>query len=430
MVRNMIKRDRTARLLRLQMMLCQKTNGLDIKEISRLCSTSLSTAYRDVKALENELEVPIWENGSKRGIDKSYFLPPINFTLMEAMNMFLAARVLNVYFHEYHPSIFSAFLQLSSKAPPGLQKKINDVLNTMQKLPRNDKKVRNFNKLTQAWLSQHPVTITYQDIYDDGPTIRTIDPYLIEPGIRGRTIYFIAYCHLLQSVHVFNMDCILGEVEIKPDTFEIPDEFDADRLLFTAWRTFGHEETITTKLHFSKKISRYIALTSQHPSQKVEELGDGSVNLILVVSNTHDFRSWIMSWGNEVEVLEPKKLRQQIGMMGKLLSDIYSKEDIVVPSRDAKTNIDSIQRKKFTEISDEQWNLILPLLPPHPEVGRPRANDRRTINGILWILNNKARWSDLPRNYGAPSTCHVRFQTWQKMGIWPKIWEALTPKAK
>jgi hypothetical protein len=88
----------------------------------------------------------IWEDGNKRGIDKSYFLPPINFTLMEAMNMFLAAAY-DVYFHEYHP-VFSGFLQLSSKLNRSA-KENNEILSTMQKLPRNDRKVRNFNRLTR-----------------------------------------------------------------------------------------------------------------------------------------------------------------------------------------------------------------------------------------------------------------------------------------
>lgn len=64
-----------------------------------------------------------------------------------------------------------------------------------------------------------------------------------------------------------------------------------------------------------------------------------------------------------------------------------------------------------TELTDEQWKLIKPLLPERGRMGRPRADDRKTINGILWVLRTGARWADMPRNYGAPSTCHLRLQT-------------------
>jgi transposase len=39
---------------------------------------------------------------------------------------------------------------------------------------------------------------------------------------------------------------------------------------------------------------------------------------------------------------------------------------------------------EFRELSDEEWELIKPLLPP--KTGRPRVDDRRVINGILYVL--------------------------------------------
>jgi transposase len=44
------------------------------------------------------------------------------------------------------------------------------------------------------------------------------------------------------------------------------------------------------------------------------------------------------------------------------------------------------------ELGDEQWQLIAPLLPQHQRRGRPRADDRRTLEGILWVLRSGARW--------------------------------------
>jgi transposase len=38
---------------------------------------------------------------------------------------------------------------------------------------------------------------------------------------------------------------------------------------------------------------------------------------------------------------------------------------------------------EFRELSDEQWQFIQPLLPPRARTGRPRADDRRTLKGIL-----------------------------------------------
>ena len=74
--------------------------------------------------------------------------------------------------------------------------------------------------------------------------------------------------------------------------------------------------------------------------------------------------------------------------------------------------------------SDEQWELIRPLLPARKRMGRPRADDRRTLNGIMWILRSGARWKDLPDRYGSSSTCHRRLQEWEEQGVWEHIWLA------
>ena len=74
--------------------------------------------------------------------------------------------------------------------------------------------------------------------------------------------------------------------------------------------------------------------------------------------------------------------------------------------------------------TDQQWAFIQPLLPPPARTGRPRANDRRAIEGILYILITGCRWQDLPRGYGAPTTVWRRLKRWGEGGIWERIWRA------
>ena len=77
------------------------------------------------------------------------------------------------------------------------------------------------------------------------------------------------------------------------------------------------------------------------------------------------------------------------------------------------------------ELTDAQWRRIQPLLPRPATTGRPRADDRTTLNGILWVLRTGARWRDVPRQYGSPVTCWRRLVTWQSSGVWTRIWHAL-----
>jgi transposase len=76
------------------------------------------------------------------------------------------------------------------------------------------------------------------------------------------------------------------------------------------------------------------------------------------------------------------------------------------------------------QLTDVQWMFIRPLLPPPARTGRPRADDRRTIEGILYVLITGCRWQDLPREYGAPTTAWRRLKRWGEEGVWECIWRA------
>ena len=73
-------------------------------------------------------------------------------------------------------------------------------------------------------------------------------------------------------------------------------------------------------------------------------------------------------------------------------------------------------------LTDRQWAFIQPLLPPPARTGRPRANDRKTIEGIVFVLVTGCRWQDLPREYGAPTTVWRRLRRWGEEGVWERIW--------
>lgn len=77
------------------------------------------------------------------------------------------------------------------------------------------------------------------------------------------------------------------------------------------------------------------------------------------------------------------------------------------------------------ELTDAQWAALAPLLPPPARTGRPRADDRRTLSGILYVLATGCRWQDLPAHYGSGKTCWRRLAQWQANGSWDRVWRAL-----
>jgi transposase len=79
----------------------------------------------------------------------------------------------------------------------------------------------------------------------------------------------------------------------------------------------------------------------------------------------------------------------------------------------------------FQELTDEQWAFIAPLRPPRAKTGRPRVDDRKVLNGILYVRITGCRWCDRPRPYGAYQTAWRRFRELQEKGVWHQILQAL-----
>src|SRR5215831_3317801 len=71
------------------------------------------------------------------------------------------------------------------------------------------------------------------------------------------------------------------------------------------------------------------------------------------------------------------------------------------------------------DLTDAQWQILSPSFRHRRRAdgrGRPWADARAVLNGVLWVLRTGAPWHDLPARYPPYQTCHRRFQQWQRSG--------------
>jgi transposase len=86
-------------------------------------------------------------------------------------------------------------------------------------------------------------------------------------------------------------------------------------------------------------------------------------------------------------------------------------------------------KKRQKLLTDEQWELIEPLL-PKPRRRRdkrccPPTPNRACFEGILWILQTGAAWRFLPDEFPSPATRWRRLKQWEDEGVWLNAWRAL-----
>jgi predicted DNA-binding transcriptional regulator YafY len=320
------KSDRIARLLRIQMLLWQNTQGIKIEEIAEKLAVSKKTVYRDLKTLEDNLNVPLWEERGKRGIVEGYFLPPINFTVSEAMNIYLAARMMNQLTPEYNLSIISTYMKLSSIAPEPLRGHIQSTIDYLERQPKDERAKSNFEKLTQSWLLRHKIKICYQDTSISEKVEHVIEPYYIEPLPFAHTCVVIGYCHSSKSVKAFKMDQIIGDIIIEPDTFIMPSDFNPIEYLCSGWG-FQYEDQITNvKVQLKSKINRFLPYSSPFikSTESWDELQKSKSTIVTIkVRDITQFCRWVIRYYDEIKVLEPESLRNQIRKTAEEILNIY-----------------------------------------------------------------------------------------------------------
>ena len=86
---------------------------------------------------------------------------------------------------------------------------------------------------------------------------------------------------------------------------------------------------------------------------------------------------------------------------------------------------------KRYELTKEQWERVKAVLEPERtgKRGRPRKDDRKMLNGMLWIVRSGAQWRELPEAYGPWQSVYARFAKWRDDGTLEVIFHALSADA-
>jgi predicted DNA-binding transcriptional regulator YafY len=322
------KRDRTARLMRVASLLFAHPDGMRPKDIAERLGMSVRNVYRDLKALEGEVGLPAWSNDGRWGILESAFLPPLKLTLSEAMAVFLGARLMVRYADKYDPDLASAFEKLAASLPDTLREHVARSLDVLQDAPMDPDFIDHVRQLTRAWADRRVVEIVYEGAaYEGRPgerSRRVVRPFLIEPSLQTHALYLIGWDEDRDAMRTFKIERI-REVRVTPRGFEPPEGATLERDLRRGWDIIADQPPTEVVVRFSPAVADRVSETTWHPIQRIERVADGGLVWRSTVSGVIEIRLWILSWGEDAEVLEPPELRAQVRDILRRAADRYDR---------------------------------------------------------------------------------------------------------
>jgi proteasome accessory factor B len=310
------KRDRLARFYRvLAVLRSHGEQGVHIDELAHRVGVSRRTVYRDLRALEDDIGVAVWNEHGRWGVAGETFLPPLNLTLGEAMAVVLSARLMTRYADKYDPELAAAFQKLEEVLPAPLREHVERTLAVLATRPTDPRFNRRVHDLVRAWAERRIVTFYYVPARYEGaerePREARVRPYLLEPSLQTHALYLIGFDEDRRALRTFKVERI-QDLAVAPETFPPPDAEALERTLLRAWDIIGDEPEVDVVLRFSPLVAARVQEATWHPSQQVTEEAGGSLLWRGRVAGTHEIKLWILGWGADVEVLAPPELRAEV----------------------------------------------------------------------------------------------------------------------
>jgi predicted DNA-binding transcriptional regulator YafY len=288
----------------------QSKKVVKAEEISERFEISLRTVYRDVKALM-EAGVPIGsEAGKGYFIVDGYHLPPVMFNQEEASAMLTAWKLVEKMTDDSIRKAYeSALMKIQSVLNDSEKDHLENLQSSIQVWRMPDQQTEYPNEfmadVTKAVSHKLVLRMAYFSNSSQELTEREVEPIGIV-FYTGRW-HMIAWCRLRNGYRDFRVDMI-KTLKHTGATFDA-------RNLLTLQEYFkslmeAHRDMERVTVHFNKPIARYVRNAKYYYGYVSEEELEDTVRMTFLIANFHYFCRWLLTYGTEVDIEGPEKLKE------------------------------------------------------------------------------------------------------------------------
>lgn len=294
-------------------------------QLAKDYEVSISTIQRDLDYMRYQLDAPIEYSAKHRGYfytEPNFKLPAISIKESDLFAIYLAEKLLLQYEGTaVYDSLCSVFKKIEDSLPNKLSMAPGNEQSRFTVFPQSNTVIRPgiWETVAGAIKSSSKIVVNYLTPGGE-PSVRKLDPY---HGVRFEgDWYVVAYCHLRKEIRTFSLARMISAKMIQ-DSFVIPASFDFHKLTGSHFGVHWSDDEFEVKIKFGKAAAGYLKERKWHPSQEIKEQPGGSVILSLTVNHLLELKRWILSWGSQAKVLEPKSFVKDIEKTIGEMKDIY-----------------------------------------------------------------------------------------------------------
>lgn len=309
-----MKTSRISRVLQILTAL-QSRQPYAADDLAKMLGISRRMVFRDLSELR-KVGIPYrFDRKTCRYlIDPEFFLNVPNLDPQEALGLLLLVYKARNHIHlPLKDSVLKAALKIENNLPNEIKHYCNAALRNISiKADPQDKLDlldQTFAQLLKAILRKQILNIHYYLPLERKNIVTDLSPYHLV--YNDHAWYVLGRSSLHKAVRSFKLNQI-KELNILDKCFTKDKTFDISEHLGRAWSMTPEGQLYNIKLRFLPEVAHSVAEVQWHSTQTVAFQDDGSAIIEFRVDGLNEITWWILSYGDRVQVLAPKALRQKV----------------------------------------------------------------------------------------------------------------------
>lgn len=294
-------------------------DGLSVQQLARTYEVNEKTIRRDLALLRGvgfPLEETLGQYGRKHWRLAAGRAPAMELNWEEAMALHLARRFLEpLSSTQFGVAAERAFAKIRAGLGPRALQYLERMAGAIHLagLAATDyaPKAALLDALTLAIEECRVALLTYQSERSTEPVTREVHPYAWV--FHRNWPYLVAYATEHKEVRLYKANR-MHDAQVTDLRFPRPGQFDVAEYFAGSFGVFrgGNGALQTICVRFTAAVAQYVAEKQWHPSQQLERQPDGSLLATFRLSATQEFERWVLSFGKQAQILEPKALREAV----------------------------------------------------------------------------------------------------------------------